>query len=63
MSSKESLVEDSTDSDVNLDDHGHSIDSDREHSKTGKKRLIKHKLPWRSREFERVIESLDRKLY
>ena len=62
MSSEESLVEDSTDSDVNSDDHGHSSDSDREHSKTGKKRLIKHMLLWRSREFEHVIESLDRKL-
>lgn len=62
MSSEESLVEDSTDSDDNADDRDHSSDSDKEHPKTGKKRLLKHKLPWRSREFERVIESLDRKL-
>ena len=27
-----------------------------------KKRLIKHKLPWRSREMQLVIESLDRKM-
>ena len=59
MSSEESLIEDSSDDN---DDHEHSSDSEREHSKTGKKRLIKHTLPWRSREFERIIESLDRKL-
>jgi len=28
----------------------------------GKKILIKHKLPWRSQEMQRVIDSLDRKL-
>ena len=28
----------------------------------GKKRLIRHKLPWRSQEMQCIIESLDRKL-
>lgn len=67
MSSEESLIEDSSeDNQDDQVDHDHSSDSERqrerEQSKTGKNRLIRHKLPWRSREFEHVIESLDRKL-
>ena len=61
MSSEESLVEDSSDDDRN----NHASGSDTEnaaHTKSGKKKLLRHKLPWRSREFEQVIESLDRKL-
>ena len=27
-----------------------------------KKKLVKHKLPWRSQEFQSVIKSLDRKI-
>jgi len=55
MSSEESLIEDSN------DDLG--SDSDREGSRTvTKKRLVKHKLLWRSSECERAMQSLDRKL-
>ena len=62
MLSEESLVEDSSDDDGN---NNHASGSDTEnaaHAKSGKKKLLRHKLPWRSREFEMVIESLDRKL-
>ena len=59
MSSEESLVEDSSDDDGN---NNHASGSDTENAAHGKKKLLRHKLPWRSREFEIVIESLDRKL-
>ena len=37
--------------------------SEQDQNKSSKaKRLIRHKLPWRSVEFERVIASLDQKL-
>ena len=39
MSSEESLVEDFSDNN-DSDDRGHSSDSDREHSKAGKKSLL-----------------------
>ena len=39
-----------------------SSDSENETASNGKKRLCRHRLPWRSQELQRVIESLDRKL-
>ena len=39
MSSEESLIEDSTDNEQS-DDHEHSSDSDKEHTRTGKKSLL-----------------------
>ena len=58
MSLDESVRQDS--------DDNASSGSDREessrHPPAKKKRLIKHKLPWRSREMQTVMESLDRKI-
>ena len=61
MSSEESAFEESD------DDHNSSCSSDdneRQHGSNQKKikRLIKHPLMYRSREFQGIIESLDRKL-
>ena len=56
MSSDESVIEDSDNS--NSDSNS---EEDQDKSSTAKK-LIRHKLPWRSVELERVIASLDRKL-
>ena len=39
-----------------------SSDSENETASVGKKRLRRQRLPWRSQEFQKVIESLDRKL-
>ena len=39
-----------------------SSDSESEAASVGKKRLCRHRLPWRSQEFLKVIESLGRKL-
>ena len=39
-----------------------SSDSESEATSVGKKRLRRHRLPWRSQELLKVIESLDRKL-
>ena len=39
-----------------------SSDSQSEATSVGKKRLCRHRLPWRSQELLKVIESLDRKL-
>ena len=60
MSSEESVMEDT-------DGHasGSSSESDGDSvcdKQKSHKRLIKHTLPWRSREFQRIIESLDRKM-
>ena len=41
---------------------GESSDSENETASNGKKRLRRCRLPWRSQELQRVIESLDRKL-
>ena len=55
MSSNESVRQDS--------DGSVSSDSgDERHPPVKKKRLIKHKLPWRSREMQAIVESLDRKI-
>ena len=45
-------------------DQEHSSGSDTEEvcPSQGKKKLVKHKIPWRSQEMQRVIDSLDRKL-
>ena len=56
MSSDESEV------DVSARRGEDSSDSEGESSSTGKKRLRRQKLPWRSEELQKVIESLDRKL-
>ena len=60
MSSEESLVEDSSEGE---NGGGHSSDSDTEtRSRSKRKKLVRHTLPWRSEEFEAVLQSLDRKL-
>lgn len=41
---------------------GESSDSENEATSSGKKRLCRRRLPWRSQELQKVIESLDRKL-
>ena len=56
MLSDESVIEDSDSS--NSDSNS---EEDQDKSSTAKK-LIRHKLPWWSVEFERVIASLDQKL-
>ena len=60
MSSEESNNEDSPAE----QDPASSDESDQEVSATPKcrKMLTKHKVPWRSQELQRIIESLDRKL-
>ena len=61
MSSEESVMED-TDGHASGSSSSESDgDSVRDKQKSHK-RLIKHTLPWRSREFQRIIESLDRKM-
>ena len=55
MSSDESMIEDS-------DNYSDSNSEEEQTKSTAAKKLIRHKLPWRSAEFERVIASLDRKL-
>ena len=58
MSSDESAIE----SDA-AHSHPDSSDSEKDSEATGcRKKLIRHKLPWRSEEFETVLRSLDRKL-
>ena len=55
MSSEESVVEET--------DQGASSSDDSEPSPSRvKKKLVKHSLPWRSQEMQRVVESLDRKI-
>jgi len=63
MSSEESLVEDSSE-DEDRDDHSGSGSDTAENtrSKSGKKKLVRHTLEWRSQEYEAVVRSLDRKL-
>ena len=56
MSSDESIVEDLNSSE------GSGSDTDERTPPTKKKRLVKHKFPWRSREMQAVIDSLDRKI-
>ena len=58
MSSEESVTEEVA------TDQEHSSESDTGEvcPSRGRKKLIKHKLPWRSQEMQRVIDSLDRKL-
>ena len=53
MSSEECAYVDSSNSE---DDEAHTTAQRR------KKKLIKHTLPWRSVEFRRLLESLDRKI-
>ena len=55
MSSDETAIEDS-------DDSVYSDNSDHEDSAAKKKKLIKHKLLWRSREMQNMIDSLDQKI-
>ena len=58
MSSEESVTEE-----VQTDrDHSSGSDVEEVHPSRQRKTLIKHKLPWRSQEMQKVIESLDRKL-
>jgi len=58
MSSEESIVQD-TDEDPQSSDES---ESETPQSKKGLKRLIRHPLTWRSREFQDILESLDRKI-
>ena len=55
MSSDESVVENTDNSDSDSDTDGRS-------PPTRKKRLIKHKMSWRSREMQAANDSLDRKI-
>lgn len=61
MSSEESAVQESDNereresSNSEQEDEVHAQNSSR-------KRLVKHKLTWRSREFQQIVESLDRKI-
>lgn len=59
MSSEESAAENTS------VEQASSSESDSEQPSAaarGKKKLIRHKLPWRSQEMQRVMESLDRKI-
>ena len=58
MSSEESIVQDT---DEDPQSSGES-ESETPQSKKGRKRLIRHTLTWRSREFQDILESLDRKI-
>ena len=58
MSSEESIVQD-TDEDPQSSDERESETSQ---SKKGCKQLNRHPLTWRSREFQDILESLDRKI-
>ena len=59
MSSEESVNEE-----IPTDQEHSSSGSDTEEvcPSRGRKKLMKHKLPWRSQEMQRIIDSLDRKL-
>ena len=59
MSSEESVVEDTATENNSSDDSDGPSEPTHAHKK---KKLIKHKLPWRSQEYQSVIESLDRKI-
>ena len=61
------MLLDESDSDINntvRSQPGESSDSDDDNlqPELQRKRLIKHRLPWRSRELQLTIESLDRKI-
>ena len=53
MSSDETAIEDSEDDDSAASDHDQTAK---------KKKLIKHKLQWRSQELQEIMKSLDRKV-
>ena len=55
MSSDESVID-------NTDNDDSGSDLDERTPPTKKKRLIKHKMSWRSREMQATIDSLDRKI-
>ena len=55
--------EESSNENPSVEQEGSSSGSDTEQQPSrGKKKLIKHKLPWRSQEMQLIMESLDRKL-
>ena len=55
--------EESSNENPSVEQEGSSSGSDTEQQLSrGKKKLIKHKLPWRSQEMQLIMESLDRKL-
>lgn len=61
------MSSDESDSGVNNNERsqtGESSDSDHDNLQPGpqRKKLIRHRLPWRSRELQLTIESLDRKI-
>ena len=56
MSSEESTYVESSDSDNDEVEYVSTSDHQR------KKKLVRHTLPWRSAELQRLIESLDRKI-
>ena len=57
MSSEESAV-----SEPDNERESSNSEAEDEVRHSGRKRLIKHKLTWRSTEFQKIIESLDRKI-
>lgn len=57
------MSSDESDVDVAATQVEESSDSENETTTSvGKKRLRRHRLPWRSQELQKIIESLDRKL-
>lgn len=59
MSSEELAVQES-DNERERESSDSELENEVQHS--SRKRLIKHKLTWRSTEFQSIIESLDRKI-
>ena len=57
MSSEESVIEETP-----IEEHSNGSNVEEVHSSRVRKKLIKHKLSWRSQEMQKVIESLDRKI-
>ena len=58
MSSEESNAED-----LPAEEDPASSDESNQEVLATAKNLIKHKVPWRSQELQRIVDSLDRKLY
>jgi len=62
MSSEESVVGDDEERDGTGSSSGDEDTSKDTEARRGHKKLIRHKIPWRSREFQQILESLDRKI-
>lgn len=62
MSSEESVMGDNEERDGSSSSSSSDEDTTRDANARSRKRLIRHKIPWRSREFQQILESLDRKI-